>query len=554
MAILSTKLQLMNVRTGEEHVVRPVGSLREPRLLGRFGQNQVAELAIGTRLMLGRHTQNDIHLIDREVSKFHAVIERRGKSFFLRDLKSSNGSYVNKSRVSDVQLNDGDEIRLGNSRFIFRAGEVATAKHAGVMVVGAGMSQPAVLAEIEAKETVLFRPLEQHDDLQTLKQDYEKLRIANEFHRLVGMEPDFDSLLKKILHVAFQLLSADNAVLFLFDSERKLRPKAVYQKKEGEEEVVVSQTLLERVVETQQAVLTADAVLDSRFAASDSIVAQGIRSAMAVPLLSKSELKGVLFCDTRERVNAFSEKDLRLLSSIAWQAAVSLENAELMEKISKEAVTRAELSRFLSPAVAEMVIKGDVKELRRGVSAEVTTLFADIRGFTSLAEEETPEKVVAMLNEFFSAMADIVFRFDGTLDKFIGDCIMAVWGPPSPHKDDAGRALSAALEMQDTVTQLNAQRKKAQLPQLFVGIGVNTGQAIVGYMGSTKRHEFTAIGDAVNVASRLCSLAKGGEILTTAYTLEKAHGSFVAEPMAVVHIRGKEKGVDTYRVLGLAEG
>jgi adenylate cyclase len=253
-------------------------------------------------------------------------------------------------------------------------------------------------------------------------------------------------------------------------------------------------------------------------------------------------------------VNAFSEKDLRLLSSIAWQAAVSLENAELMEKISKEAVTRAELSRFLSPAVAEMVIKGDVKELRTGVSAEVTTLFADIRGFTSLAEEETPEKVVAMLNEFFSAMADIVFHFEGTLDKFIGDCIMAVWGPPSPHKDDACRALSAALEMQDAISKLNAQAKDAGFPKLLVGIGVNTGQAIVGYMGSSKRHEFTAIGDAVNVASRLCNLAKGGEILTTASTLERAHRKFVAEPMAVVHVRGKEKGVDTYRVLSLAKG
>ncbi|MCL2012212.1 MAG: FHA domain-containing protein [Cystobacterineae bacterium] len=523
--------------------------------MGHFGQDQIAEVAIGFKLALGRHTQNDIQLLDREVSKLHAIIERRGKLFFLRDLNSSNGSFVNGRKVNELQLADGDEIVLGNSWFIFRSGEVSVPTHAGVMVVDADATQSSVVAEIEAKETVLFRPLEQHDDLQTLKQDYEKLRIANEFHRLVGMEPDFDSLLKKILHVAFQLLSADNAVLFLFDSAHKLRPKAVYRKKEGDtEEVVISQTLLERVVKTQQAVLTADAVLDSRFSASDSIVAQGIRSAMAVPLLSKNELKGVLFCDTRERVNAFSEKDLRLLSSIAWQAAVSLENAELMEKISKEAVTRAELSRFLSPAVAEMVIRGEVKELRQGVSTEVTTLFADIRGFTSLAEEETPEKVVAMLNVFFSAMAEIVFRFEGTLDKFIGDCIMAVWGPPSLHKDDARRALSAALEMQDTIAKLNAQREETQLPRLLVGIGVNTGQAIVGYMGSSKRHEFTAVGDAVNVASRLCNLAKGGEILTTSNTLEKACEGFVAEPMAVVQVRGKEKGVDTYRVLGLAEG
>jgi adenylate cyclase len=307
------------------------------------------------------------------------------------------------------------------------------------------------------------------------------------------------------------------------------------------------------VVETRQAVLTADAIIDSRFSASESIVAQGIRSAMAVPLLTKGEMRGVLFIDTRERTNAFSEKDLKILSGIASQAAIALENAELAQKIEVEAVTRAELSRFLSPKVAEMVVTGRVELLRQGRIDEVSVLFADIRGFTSMAESEDPQETVSMLNAFFTAMADVVFRHEGNLDKFIGDCVMAVWGPPSPHPDDAARVLRAALEMQREVDLLNQRRVQAGQRPIQVGIGVNTGQAVVGYMGSSERHEFTAIGDSVNIASRLCSMAKGGEVLASEQTVRKAGGGFVVEAQPLAPVKGKEKGVATFRVLGIEQ-
>jgi len=311
--------------------------------------------------------------------------------------------------------------------------------------------------------------------------------------------------------------------------------------------------VLKRVLETRQAVLTADAILDSRFSGSESIVAQGIRSAMAVPLLAKGELKGVLFLDTRERTNAFSEKDLKILSGIASQAAIALENADLARKIETEAVTRAELSRFLSPAVADLVVKGQVELLRQGRLAEVSILFADIRGFTSIAEGESPQETVSMLNSFFSAMADVVFRHEGNLDKFIGDCVMAVWGPPSPHPDDPARALRAALEMQSAVEALNEAREANGQKRIEIGIGVNTGQAVVGYMGSADRHEFTAIGDCVNTASRLCGVAKPSEVLAADTTVSQAGPGFHVEAMPLAHVRGKERAVQTFRVMGLEE-
>jgi len=531
-------------------------SPRGPYLTGRLLDGKLSEFPLAARTTLGRHPANTLRLADREVSKEHACIERAGNSFIIKDLGSSNGTYVNGRRVRELKLKEGDEIALGNSRLLFHTGDVLTSTGSpGVTVLASAQAAPAFLAQLDQPlvEETEFRPADQLKDPGALRQDYEKLRIAHEFHRQVGLEPEQKSLLDKILNVSFQLLAADHGVIFLVDPKGELVAEAVHHRTGSDEEVVLSDTVLKRVLETRQAVLTADAILDSRFSGSESIVAQGIRSAMAVPLLAKGELKGVLFLDTRERTNAFSEKDLKILSGIASQAAIALMNSELARKIETEAVTRAELSRFLSPAVADLVVKGQVELLRQGRLAEVSVLFADIRSFTSMAEGESPQETVSMLNTFFSAMAEVVFRHEGNLDKFIGDCVMAVWGPPGPHPDDPARALRAALEMQAAVDTLNEAREANGQTPIAVGIGVNSGQAVVGYMGSADRHEFTAIGDCVNTASRLCGVAKGGEVLAADTTVSRAGPGFHVEAMPLAHVRGKERAIQTFRVVGIEE-
>ncbi|HZI08949.1 MAG TPA: adenylate/guanylate cyclase domain-containing protein, partial [Myxococcus sp.] len=351
--------------------------------------------------------------------------------------------------------------------------------------------------------------------------------------------------------VSFQLLSADHGVILKVADDGDFIPVAVHHRSGKPVNVMLSDTVLKRVVETGKAVLTADAVIDERFSAAESIVAQGIRSAMAVPLMVNGKIQAVLFLDSRQQINAFSEKDLTILSGIAAQAGIALENSALAEQIRAEAVTRAELSRFLSKAVADAVIAGKTEGLAQSQLAEVSCLFADIRGFTTISENEPPQAVVDMLNAFFTAMADVVFRHEGNLDKFIGDCVMAVWGPPVTHPDDSARALKAALEMQDAVTELNRRRVAAGKAPIEVGIGVNTGQAVVGYMGSAERHEFTAIGDTVNTASRLCGQAKAGEVLASENTVRRAGGGFDVEELPALQVKGKEKAVPTYRVHGV---
>lgn len=513
---------------------------------------------LGDKARLGRHPNNAIKLTDREVSKEHAEISRLDGEFWLQDLDSSNGTFVNGRRITRQKLKEGDEITMGGSQLVFHASKLpapGAPGSAGVTMVQS--FAPQVLASVQAEEAVRaasagFRPEREITDTNDLRRDYEKLRIANEFHRQVGLERDLPTLYDKILKVAFDLLHADNGVILLPNpKEGGLHAEAVRRRKAGD--VELSQTLLDQVMRTHEGVLTQDAIIDARFSASASIVAQGIRSAMAVPLLSKGELWGVLYLDTRERAGAFTEKDLRLLTGISAQAAVAIENAELARRIEQEAETRAHLARFLSPALVLQAQNGQIDLKKGGQLCEVTILFADIRGFTTMTERAQPQEIVTLLNECFELTVDEVFANGGVLDKFIGDCIMALWGAPVARPDDAARAIRAAVGMQESLVEYNREREAQGKAPIAMGIGINTGQAVVGNMGSSKRLEYTAIGDSVNIASRLCGVARGGQIVVSGATLERGGEGFVAEEMPPAKVKGKERPISIFMVHGLKD-
>jgi class 3 adenylate cyclase len=171
-----------------------------------------------------------------------------------------------------------------------------------------------------------------------------------------------------------------------------------------------------------------------------------------------------------------------------------------------------------------------------GANQTVTVLFADIRGFTALSERENPERVVRLLNRYFSAMSEIIFAHGGTLDKYIGDGLMAIFGAPNATPDDALNAVKAAVAMQRRLMMLNGELVAEQLSPVSVGIGLHTGVATIGYIGSDKRSEYTAIGDTVNLAARLESNALGGQILVSEATAAAINGAFpllAHEPLSV---------------------
>lgn len=517
------------------------------RLLLELPDGTRGEVPLLPRTSIGRQPGNAVLLPDLQVSKEHAVIERREEGWFFRDLGSSNGSLVNGVRANACELRPGDEIRLGGCTLRFLVD--APAPRRGVTVVASAEEQ-AIVKSLSSLEAASIRPEQALADTEALRRDYEKLRVAVEFGRSIVLERDEDALLEKILAFAFDVLPAERGAILLVDpATGELVPRAV-RHREGNEELRLSAHLLARVREARESVLIFDAGTDLRFADARSLIAQGVRSAMAVPILEGEGVRGVLFLDSRQQIAAFSERDLELLTGIAAQAALALERTALIRRIEQDAEARANLARFLSPALVEQARKGALVLERGGKLTFTTVLFSDIRGFTSLSERAGPEETVRMLNAYFERMVDCVFRHGGVLDKFIGDAIMALWGAPVRRADDVERAIACALDMQREVAAFNRERAAEGSEPVSIGIGINAGAAVVGNMGSPRRLEYTAIGDAVNVASRLCSIAGAGEVVVSAEALSQTAGRFEADPLPAARVKGRAAPVQLYRVHG----
>jgi adenylate cyclase len=568
------------------------------------GSMQSRVLAAATSI--GRHNDNDIQLLDPEVSKAHLVIHRLRDEWVLEDLNSANGTLVNGAAQTHCGLVDGDVIRIGNSTLTFRLGSrppvassistvnppgqgsgppvrsgrplirPAAVVHPAVPVVSrspasppaampstpqvlssfaqvrsgelAGMGRldpypreqtsvtliPAGLAadgggaSVFAEESaeIDFHEAHRVDDDRVLRRDYERLRVAFELFTNVGLETDLEALGELILRKIRSVLPCDSAVIMLRDPTISEDLVSLASWSEQGRDVNIPRAIIERVLTNRTGLLTSDAQVDRDLRRSETIVGARIRSALCVPLVVRGEVVGVIHLSSASLAGAYEPKDLALLRAIAQPAALAVANARLRRKIEDEAATRAALSRFLSPALVEKAVR---KELNFGTAGDkvlCTVLFSDIRGFTSISDGAAPEQVVSMLNEYFDAMVEVVFQYGGTLDKFLGDGLMAVWGTPVQAPDDAVRAVRAALEMR-TILQstVNAMRRGRGEAALAVGYGIATGRVVSGAMGARRRLDFTVIGDTVNLSSRLCGQATQGQLLVddnTAHILRAA--------------------------------
>jgi class 3 adenylate cyclase len=247
-----------------------------------------------------------------------------------------------------------------------------------------------------------------------------------------------------------------------------------------------------------------------------------------------------------ERVKIETRDELAELGGALSGAAAELEASE--EAIRKAAQVRQDLGRYLPKELVERVVAGEQSLALGGERVEVTVLFADVVGFTALCEELGPEDVVGLLNELFTILTEIIFRNGGTVDKFMGDCVMAFWGAPNPQEDHARRALQAAEEMLGWLEVGNARWAKQLGVKVDLAIGVNTGAVVVGNLGSESRMEYTMIGETVNIAARLEAIARPGQILTTAATATAVGDLFDLVEIGERTLPGQQASMMLYEV------
>jgi len=497
---------------------------------------------------IGRHPKCAVCLHDPMVSKRHAMIRKVGDDYIFEDLNSSNGSFLDGVRIQRHKLCDGDKITMGKVTILFQAETEAEllSKRINISNV-ADISQ--VQDRIQVSSTERFVPEASIGDLSVLRSDYEKLRLGNELMQKIGLERDLNAALNKVAAELVRIFSCDRCIILLDDEDtHELVPAAMHTAAGKDEEVRVSESVLNEVRETRNAVLLSDTSLDDRFSQASSLILQGIRSVMCAPLLQDGEFLGVVHLDSQRTHAAFSRKDLQLLTGIIRYVSMTVTNTRLVQQIEEEAAAKAQFERLLSPSVVEQIMSGKVVLEKGGELRDVTILFADIRGFTGLSQRSTATSIVAMLNRYFETIVDVVFKYSGTVDKYIGDEIMVLFGAPVPVDRPADRAVACALEMQSAMESFNLERERNGEEPIQIGIGINSGEVVVGSIGSSKTMQYTCIGDAVNVASRLTGMAGPGDVMISENTLNQLHSRAEYEILEPVQLKGIDGKINVYKI------
>jgi adenylate cyclase len=523
-----------------------------------------------TTCTIGRAPDNSVVLDDPRASRYHAHITQSDDGLFtivdgamvnnqLR--RSANKVFINGEPRFDQQLKNGDRITIGAStlRFEQPVEERTTDVRYDDKPLGHTqllISASDVMSTVLRSKEEVTAPQQRDKVLESLQRKANILSALYEMSKTLGSVFDLNAIFEKATDIIFRSTPADRVVALLAEpgeaEDANLTPIAMRARDNKLEaharRLSIGRTITRKVMKDRVALLSQDAASDEQFAGVDSIVSQGVRSTICAPLVTESRVHGALYADRLDPFAAFKPDDLELISAVAAQAAVAVENARAHERLAREEVARANYSRFLPEYVVKQMLENPESFKLGGVSQTITILFADIRGFTRISEHAPPEKIVNLLNRYFSAMTDIIFAHGGTLDKYLGDGLMALFGAPTATPDDASNALNAAVAMQRRLLGINRELRDEGFPEIGVGMGLHTGEAIIGYIGSDRRSEYTAIGDTVNTSSRLESNARGGEILISDATAQAAHSRYKLQPRDPITVKNREQPVRLWEV------
>jgi adenylate cyclase len=534
------------------------------KLLSTTGDQSI-DLAPGRAVIVGRAVTSDVPVYDPTISRQHAELVLADGGVRIKDLGSSNGTFLNGARITDAVATDSDVITFGKVAYRVKAVSATaprpqvvpstfqTPKPGGPpggtivrqLPVGASGGVPAIVDATPSGSShlkVTAQSLEERRE--------KKLSLLLEISKELSKQQELDRLLDKVVDFTFQIMNVDRVSILLLEPKTNELVPRISKSRTGSSGAGkhVPQSIARKAVEERVAILSDNAAADERFKGK-SILIQSVRSAMCTPLMGTDQkVLGILYVDNRTATHSFADEDLEFLIAFGSLAAVGVENSQRSEQLRREALVLSNFQRYFAPNLAAQIAQQEGAVQLGGTKRPVVIFFSDIRGFTRLSETMGPDAIATLLTEYFTEMVEIVFEHSGTLDKFMGDAIMALWGAPIAHEDDADRAMSCAVDQLTALEKLNVKWKNEGRPELGIGIGINFGEVFSGNIGSNRRLEYTVIGDAVNTASRLCSSARPNEILISESFYQQLKNPPTVKALEPVRVKGKSKKVQVYRV------
>ncbi|MFN0120805.1 MAG: adenylate/guanylate cyclase domain-containing protein [Blastocatellia bacterium] len=503
---------------------------------------------------IGRDPRCDLALDDPRVSRHHAVVRMARDGAVIADQNSGNGTFVNGQRITTETLKNEDTVRIGDCTLTFvmentqqlpadlddsglrevlqkTPDDVVAVAPDGYTQKIAGLTPLALKHELEKKERILA--------------------LFYELSRKLGSLFSIEEIYDKVIDILLQVTPAARVFIFRKNEQGEMQQVAARTREAGDagQPLPISRTIFEKVARERVSILLENTGRDAMGGPSKSILLSQIHSVMAAPIIGRKGLLGIIYADRQDILQSFSSEDLDLLNAVTVQMGIAIDTVTTHERLQREAQARSNYERFLPQQIVDDILRAPDKIRLGGVRQVVTALFADVRGFTTLSENSSPEMIVNLLNRYFTLVSEIIFRHGGTLDKYSGDGLMALFGAPYASERDAVKAVRAAVDIQRALADFNRELGELGLPAIAIGIGINTGPAIVGYIGSETRLDYTAIGDTINTAARLESNAKPGQIVISETTMQALDESFNLKPLDQLKLKGKSENLKTAEVV-----
>jgi adenylate cyclase len=491
---------------------------------------------------IGRLPSCDLVLNNLSVSRHHAnVIVTPGGECLVQDVGSRFGTFINGEQLLAVQdpavVAPGDTIKFGEL----------------TLTLEQNMPESDLLSEhhmISEGVPMVLKPVATPESKSVGAGDASLIKLLAGVGRALVSAQSLPDVLNDVVDMAFASVPAERAFLLLRDSADAALEARVLRDRVGTvpPSATLSRAVVRKVMRERVAILASDTAMDPGISVTDSILRFNIRSFMCAPLWSQDEVIGVLYLDSPKR-GQFGAPDLDTLAALANAAAIAIEHARLSSQVLEQTRMRERLQRYHSPAVVSRIVYS-TEAADAGPTAEerdVTVMFCDLVGFTTMCEPMTPVQAASLLNSFLTRMTDVVFEYEGTLDKFLGDALLAVFGAPFDQPDHPFQAVQAALAMRKALADLNLQLDQ----KLEMRIAISTGVALTGDIGSPRRREFTVLGDVVNTASRIENeVAKPGQIVISGETYARVKGRVEARPLKGKVLRGRTAVSEFYVVEG----